>query len=281
MTKIVGQDEDIGFEYVLNKERVTTEYLKKVKKIWNSQRYACYKVLSRNIFAVPILTPTFGIIQWTKEELEQIDIKTRKLLTTRRSFHKNSDIDRLYSIRKEGGRGLNSIVDTSICRTVSLDLHLKNHAVENKYLTIVAHHEKQGLVGVVKELMKILNIFSENGSPQTKLLKNEIILNHYKTWLSKVRHDYLEKTTKNVSKVDKERANKWLFNAPFFSHVEGYLFAIQEEEIHTNDLKSKRDKKLNVNPKCRLCHAEKERIQHIIAACPKLSTSMYLPVSTQ
>ena len=56
------------------------------------------------------------------------------------------------------------------------------------------------------------------------------------------------------------------------------MFAIQEEEINTNNLKSKRDKKHNINPKCRLCHAEKETIQHIIAACPKLSTSMHLPV---
>ena len=56
------------------------------------------------------------------------------------------------------------------------------------------------------------------------------------------------------------------------------MFAIQEEEINTNNLKSKKDKKHNISPKCRLCHAGKETIQHIIAACPKLSASMYLPV---
>ena len=43
-------------------------------------------------------------------------------------------------------------------------------------------------------------------------------------------------------------------------------------------MKSKRDTKHNINPKCQLSHAEKETIQHIIAACPKLSASMYLPV---
>ena len=125
--------------------------------------------------------------------------------------------------------------------------------------------------------MKIFNFFSENDSPPTKLLKNEIKLNHYKAWLNKVQHGYWEKTNKNINKVDKERTNKRLFNAPFSSHVEGYLFAIQEEEINTTNLKSK-DKKHNINPKCWLCHAEKEIIQHIIAAFPKLSTSMYLPV---
>ena len=35
--KYLGQDEDIGFDNVLNKEQVTAEYLKIVQKIWNSQ----------------------------------------------------------------------------------------------------------------------------------------------------------------------------------------------------------------------------------------------------
>ena len=87
--KYLGQDEDIGSDNVLNKERVTAEYLKRVKKIWNSHLYARNKVLSHNIFAVPILTWTFRILQWTKE-LEQLDIKIRKLLTISGSFYKNS-----------------------------------------------------------------------------------------------------------------------------------------------------------------------------------------------
>ena len=38
--KYLGQDEDIEFDNVLNKERVTAEYLKRATKIWNSQLYA-------------------------------------------------------------------------------------------------------------------------------------------------------------------------------------------------------------------------------------------------
>ena len=118
---------------------------------------------------VPILTPTFGIIQWMKEELVQLDIKTRKLPTISGSFHKNSKIDTL-----------NNIVEMNIFRRVSLSLHLNNQVVENKYLTLIAHHEKQGLVRVAEKLMKIFNVFSENDSPPTKLLKNEIKLNNFK-----------------------------------------------------------------------------------------------------
>ena len=69
-----------------------------------------------------------------------------------------------------------------------------------------------------------------------------------------------------------------LKSAPFSSHVEGYLCAIQEEEINCRSLQAKRDPTGRTNPICRLCHAQPESIQHIISACPKLSNAMYLPL---
>ena len=41
---------------------------------------------------------------------------------------------------------------------------------------------------------------------------------------------------------------------------------------------AKRDEDSNGNANCRLCKKEKESIQRVTASCPKLSTSMYLPV---
>ena len=70
----------------------------------------------------------------------------------------------------------------------------------------------------------------------------------------------------------------WLKNAPFSSHTEGFIFAIQEEEIYTNHLAEKRDKGNNKYAKCRLCKTENETIHRTIACYPKLSASMYLPV---
>ena len=68
------------------------------------------KVIAHNSFAVPIITPTIEKIEWTIDEIRQIDINTRKLLTMTRSFHPNSDVDRIYMSRAKGGRGLRSMV---------------------------------------------------------------------------------------------------------------------------------------------------------------------------
>ena len=49
---------------------------------------------------------TAGIVEWTIAELEDLDRKTRKLMTAHRTLHPQSDIDRLYLLRRIGGRGL-------------------------------------------------------------------------------------------------------------------------------------------------------------------------------
>ena len=284
--KYLGQDEDIGFKGELNKQRVIKEYLKRVRKIWNSKLYSRNKVVAHNIFAIPVLSPTFGILDWTKQELENLDIKTRKILTASGSFHINSDIGRLYCYRKNGGRGLNSIADTFISRRVSLSLHLKNPRYNNRFLSHVLKHETERLIRVEENLMNNFSVeFQEDvreGENSTKLvnmaIKRKIKENHLHEWICKNQHGHLQRSRKNVPNIDQNSTEIWLKKAPLSSHIEGYIFAIQEEVINTNLLAAKRDGESNRNTNCRLCKKEKESIQHLIAFCPKLSTSMYLPL---
>ena len=52
-----------------------------------------------------------GMVKWNKEELDTLDQKTRKRLTTYGGFRLKSDVDRLYV---EGGRGLLSVKDVMV-----------------------------------------------------------------------------------------------------------------------------------------------------------------------
>ena len=94
--KYLSQDENIGYVGPLNKARVTAEYKKRVRKIWSSELSAYNKHIAHNVFALPVLTPTFGIICWTIQEIGNLVIITRKILNMTGNFHRNSDIDRLY-----------------------------------------------------------------------------------------------------------------------------------------------------------------------------------------
>ena len=102
--KYLGIDENISYVGEINKERVRTELYARCRKVWSSELSAYSKATAHNIFVISIITPTFGIIDWTIQELETIDKKTRKILSMNGSFHPNSDIDGLYVPRYQDGR---------------------------------------------------------------------------------------------------------------------------------------------------------------------------------
>ena len=114
------------------------------RKFGHPSFFANKKVTYHNMFAIPVIIPTFGITNWKKEELSNTDIKTQKLLTSTGSFHINSDVDRLYSYRNKGGRGVNSLVNIYISRLVFINSHLiENHLLihtQNLYSTTKMNH---------------------------------------------------------------------------------------------------------------------------------------------
>ena len=66
-------------------------------------------------------------LKWTREELQQIDMRTRKLMTKHKALHSRVDIDMLYVSRKEEGRRL-TIIDGSVdALTQRLEVYLKKN----------------------------------------------------------------------------------------------------------------------------------------------------------
>ena len=51
-----------------------------MRKIWSSELSAYNKHLAHNTFALPVLTLTFGILDRTICEIENLDITMRKIL---------------------------------------------------------------------------------------------------------------------------------------------------------------------------------------------------------
>ena len=278
--KYLGQDEDISYKGELNKERVTKEYYRRVRKIWKSELYSKNKVMAHNTFAVPVLVPTFGILDWTKKEIEDIDIKTRKTLTQGGNFHINSSVDRLYTPRKEGGRGLSCVNDIFITRIVSLTEHLKDQSRSHKFLAEVLRHESDKLIRLGTELCTATKVEVEEEPNPKKVscnVRESLKKEHAKAWSEKPQHGYLLNKQQKQPDYDKEATNAWLNDRYMSSHIEGYVCAIQEQEIRTRELIHKRENPES-SPKCRFCKVMNESIFHILNSCDHLSASMYLPV---
>ena len=75
-----------------------------------------------NIWVVPTVRCGAGIIEWTKEEVKEMDPKTTKIVTVYGELHPRSNVGRLYLSRSEGGRGLVSIEDCASDERKSLAL---------------------------------------------------------------------------------------------------------------------------------------------------------------
>ena len=103
-----------------------------MQKIWSSELSAYNKHLAHNTFALPVLTLTFGILDCTICEIENLDITTRKILNMTGNFNRNSDIDRLYLPRRNGGRGLKNVKTLYDFRIISTSQHLKLDRERNK-----------------------------------------------------------------------------------------------------------------------------------------------------
>ena len=81
---------------------VSKEYHRRVQKVAESTLNGQNKIQAINTWAIPILRYTGGIMDWTKENLHQLDTKTRKILTMNRMLHPKADVDRIYIPRQSG-----------------------------------------------------------------------------------------------------------------------------------------------------------------------------------
>ena len=281
--KCLRIDENISFDGTTNKERVLTEYFKRVRKIWSSELSGYNKFISHNGFAVPVLVPNFGPLDRAIDEICSIDKKTRKIITMTGNFHKNSDTDRFFIPRKLDGRGIKEIMTTHKCRIVFAKQHLTQNKKNDKYLSKVIECEENGIIRIANELINQGNIeVNENLSPRDvgQLYQQYVINTKSQKFTEKQMHGYLFKKVKEQDQIDKSTSRTT--DQYITSHFEGHAFDIHEQEINIKNLQYRRDIKSGKTPsqnsKCRLCNYCVEDITHVISTCSKMSSRYYLPL---
>ena len=80
--------------------------------------------------------------------------------------------------------------------------------------------------------------------------------------------------------IDEE--NEKMAKVKIDSHVEGYVKAIQDQELNTKETQRKRgkdmQKKQTMDTKCRVCDQKGESVYHLVCSCWALAPSTYLKV---
>ena len=107
-------------------------------KIWKSQLNSQHKVDATNTLAMSLLRYRFMTVKWTRRELRDLDVLTRKVLRRYQSHHLNASPERLYLPRSQGGRGLMSCLQTWEREVVSLAAYLAT--IQDPIMVMVYQH---------------------------------------------------------------------------------------------------------------------------------------------
>jgi len=229
------------------KTLVKKEYYRRICSILQTQLSGKHKIIAINTLAIPVVRYPTGIVKWTQTEVLKMDTKTRKMLTMHRGFAMRSDVDRLYTRRCDGGRGLISVQDCIHIEEVSINLY------RHKSTRPIIH--KEG---------------SEEICP--KRARDTIQNQHRDNWRNKPLHgQYFQQFEEGI---DTEKTFSWLTKGTVTIEAEGFITAAQDQSLPTRSL-LKIYKKSNSDG-CRLCGKHAETVLHILSECPHLAQTQYL-----
>ena len=91
------------------KDLLSVEFQHWVRKLLRTRLFSRNLITAINVLAVSLMRYSGGIMKLSQEDLNKLDVSTRKLMNMHGSFSVNSDVDRLYVPRKFGSRGLVSV----------------------------------------------------------------------------------------------------------------------------------------------------------------------------
>jgi hypothetical protein len=230
------------------KSQIKKEYRKRIRAVLNTQLTAKHKIISINTLAIPVVRYTGGIIKWTQSELQEMDRNTRKLMTCYRGFAKRSDVNRLYTMRKDGGRSLISVED----------------CIKIEESSILQYRKRSTQTVLRKETGEEID---------AKQVKVKIQNERREGWMKKILHGQYTRQLPNG--IDINQTFSWLLRGKLSIETEGFISAAQEQAIHTRAI-AKNIYKTIANDKCRICGGHSETVMHIAAECSNIAQTEYL-----
>ena len=233
------------------KEKLRVEYKRRLRKLLKSKLNGGNLMKAINTWAVSSIRYSGGIVNWTKNDLQEMDRKTRKLLCMYGALHPRSCVNRIYLPRTEGGRGLISIEDCIRMEEGSLAQYIKNS-------------QERLLIAACK-------IGKHAPAEQPKDYKERKRDQRWEEIMTKPLQRQYHQQIKDVA--DKETWN-WVRVGDLKRETEVLIIAAQDQAIRTNAIKAKIENQ-EVSEKCRMCGTCEETVEHIICACSKLAQIEY------
>ena len=260
----IREVDDEGYKYLgiieldKFKERETkdifrTEYLRRFKLVMKYQLNGKNKIKAENTWAVSVRRYGAGTIKWNKEELQEIDRKSRKIVTMNKELHPRSDVARIYVPREKRGRGL---INCESCV-----------GREENNLSWYVRNSEEALLRKVGD-SNVVNI-SEAVDPkeykvnEAKQTENE--------WKQKRMHGQYVREKEGI---DWDRTWQCIAKGDLKGCTEALIRSAQEQALRTNYMRFHIDHTAE-SPLCRMCGSKGETVAHVVSECSKLAQTEY------
>ena len=234
--KHLGFHEAGGLDCAKNKDLLINSYNHRLKLVWNSLLSWPRKTRATNSFCVLLLSYGFSIVPWTKSEIAQFDVSTRKILTATNNHHPRSAVERVYLPRSAGGIVLINIENLYSRKLVLLVHHLctsSDPLVSLCYELDLELPKRCAIVARAKDYCALISVSTEFQSTIFSSLKPSICDHQFSQLMSTLSTKSLHGwyySLLNDSSIDKHRSMCWL-KIHLHSETESTILAIQDQVI--------------------------------------------------
>lgn len=258
--RYLGMAQSVGIEEKQVKAAVREAFFGRLTKVLNSHLSGTNKVKAYNGWVMPVLLYTFAVLRWTQTELDALDRKVRTTMTLHRMHHPRSSMMRLYLPRRLGGRGLLSAATMHNREVCSL---------REYFLTRTESELHRAVIECDQGLTPLALAIQDWQKPAVLSTQDRETV-----WSEKELHGRFYKVL-HEPHVDWKTSVHWLRFGDLFGETEGFVCAIQDQVVKTNNYRRYVIKDGTVDI-CRACHLPGETIRHITSGCSSLANTEYL-----
>ena len=284
--KYLGVNEGDGMNYASMKEKIRKGYYRRIRLVLKTELNSKNRIQVINTLVVPFVQYSFNIITWNLADLNRLDTKTRKLLTSNKMHHPKADVDRLYLPRSSGGRGMIELETSYKTNTIGMQKYL---TVSNDWMIqlVRQHEENKKLHSIVKETRRFKREFElENGNTVNEDLPATKQAKHLKqcakkcaakqlseSWSQKPLHGKYPLRCQQAD-VDQTATHQWLRSSGLKAETEGFIFAAQDQSLFTRSYQANIFRN-GASDKCRFCDNYIETADHLVSGCPVLVSNEF------
>ena len=211
------------------------------------------KIMATNTWAVALMRYGAGILKWNKNELQEIDRKTRKVMTINKELYPRSDLARIYVPRKRGGRGL-----------ISCENYVRGGG---KQPELVYKEQQRDTLEKSWES----SIVDTKQAIEPKEFKKAKSQEREDEWKQKMMHGQF---VRDKEGVNWDKSWQWMAKGDLKGCTEALICSAQEQALRTNYTKFHIDKNAD-SPMYRMCGEKGEAISHLVSECGKLAQREY------